>query len=170
MDNIEVTSPNLRYLQPPLLLRNTAGHFASVDGGPAMQKLWAGRGAGFGDLENDGGIDMVVTNIGQKAYVLHNNSASRNGWLRLELTGQKSNRDGIGCRIRVTSASNLVQYYTVNTAVGYLSASDKRPLIGLGPSRVATSVEITWPSGVVQRFANVPSGTTLAAKEPVAAS
>ena len=170
MDNIEVTSPNLRYLQPPLLLRNTAGHFASVDGGPAMQKLWAGRGAGFGDLENDGGIDMVVTNIGQKAYVLHNNSASRNGWLRLELTGQKSNRDGIGCRIRVTSVSNLVQYYTVNTAVGYLSASDKRPLIGLGPSHVAKSVEITWPSGVVQRFANVPSGTTLAAKEPVAAS
>ncbi|HEY3457811.1 MAG TPA: CRTAC1 family protein [Bryobacteraceae bacterium] len=167
MDNIEVTSPNLRYLQPPLLLRNTGGHFASVDGGPAMQKLWAGRGAAFGDLENDGAIDMVVTNIGQKAYVLHNEGASRNAWLRIELTGHKSNRDGIGCRIRVTSASNLVQYYTVNTAIGYLSASDKRPLIGLGASRVAKSVEITWPSGVVQRFANISSGTSLAAKEPV---
>ena len=166
MDNIEVTSPNLRYLQPPLLLHNTAGHFTSVDGGPTMQKLWAGRGAAFGDLENDGAIDMVVTNVGQKAYVLHNEGASHNGWIGIELTGQKSNRDGIGCRIRVTSASNLVQYYTVNTAVGYLSASDKRPLIGLGSSRVAKSVEITWPSGVVQRFANVPSGTSLVAKEP----
>jgi len=167
MDNIEVTSPNLRYLQPPLLLRNTNGHFAGVDGGPAMQKLWAGRGAAFGDLGNDGGIDMVVTNIGQKAYVLHNEGASRNGWLRLELTGKKSNRDGIGCRVRVTSPSNLIQYYTVNTAAGYLSASDKRPLIGLGASRMAKSVEITWPGGAVQRFANIPSGTTLRVNELV---
>jgi len=167
MDNIEVTSPNLRYLQPPLLLRNTAGHFSKVDASGAMQKLWAGRGAAFGDLDNDGAIDIVVTNIGQKAYILHNAGAGGNGWLRLDLTGKKSNRDGIGCRIRVTSASNLVQYYTVNTAAGYLSASDKRPLIGLGASRMAKSVEITWPSGVVQRFANIPSGTILRANELV---
>ena len=167
MDNIEVTSPNLRYLQPPLLLRNTAGHFLKVDGGGAMRELWAGRGAAFGDLDNDGAIDIVVTNIGQKAYILHNTGANGNGWIRLDLTGKKSNRDGIGCRIRVTSASNLVQYYTVNTAAGYLSASDKRPLLGLGASRIAKSVEITWPSGVVQRFANIPSRTILRSNEPV---
>ena len=132
-----------------------------------MQELWAGRGAAFGDLDNDGDIDIVVTNIGQKAYILHNAGANGNAWIRLELIGKKSNRDGIGCRIRVTSASNLVQYYTVNTAAGYLSASDKRPLIGLGASRMAKSVEITWPSGIVQRFANVVSGTTVRATEPV---
>jgi hypothetical protein len=166
MDNIEVTSPNLRYLQPPLLLHNNAGRFASVDGGPAMKKLWAGRGAAFGDLDNDGGMDMVVTNIGQKAYVLHNDGGNRNGWVRIELTGKKSNRDGIGSRVKVTSPSNLVQYYTVNTAAGYLSASDKRLLIGLGASRVAKSIELTWPSGTVQRFENIPSGTVLRAVEP----
>jgi hypothetical protein len=166
MDNIEVTSPNLRYLQPPLLLHNHAGRFTSVDGGPAMKKLWAGRGAAFGDLDNDGGMDMVVTNIGQKAYVLHNDGGNRNGWVRIELTGKKSNRDGIGSRVKVTSPSNLVQYYTVNTAAGYLSASDKRLLIGLGASRVAKSIELTWPSGTVQRFENIPSGTVLRAVEP----
>jgi enediyne biosynthesis protein E4 len=164
MDNIEVTSPNLRYLQPPLLLRNTAGRFAGIDGGPAMKKLWAGRGAAFGDLDNDGGTDIVGTNVGQKAYVLHNETAKQNNWIRLELTGTKSNRDGIGCRVKVTS--NVTQHYVVNTAAGYLSASDKRLLIGLGSARTAKLVELTWPSGTVQHFQNIASGRTLRATEP----
>jgi hypothetical protein len=111
-------------------------------------------------------MDMVVTNIGQKAYVLQNNGGNHNGWIRIELTGKKSNRDGIGSRVKVTSAPNLVQYYTVNTAAGYLSASDKRLLIGLGASRAAKLIELTWPSGTVQRFENIPSGTVLRAVEP----
>jgi enediyne biosynthesis protein E4 len=112
---------------------------------------------------------MVVTNIGQKAYLLRNDGGSRNGWIRLALTGKKSNRDGIGCRVKVTSASNLTQHYTVNTAAGYLSASDKRLLIGLGASHAAKSVELTWPSGLKQTFENVASGTTLRASEPAPA-
>ena len=167
MDNIEVTTPNIRYLQPPLLLHNVAGHFASVDGGASMKKLRAGRGAAFGDLNGDGRIDVVVTNLGQEAYILRNNSASKNGWLRLELAGKKSNRDGIGCRVTVTSAANLKQFYTVNTAAGYLSSSDKKLTIGLGASRVTKSVQVLWPSGVAQTFADVPAGTTLRAVEPV---
>jgi hypothetical protein len=167
MDNIEVTTPNLRYLQPPLLLHNTAGRFAGMDGVFAVKKLWAGRGGAFGDLDNDGAMDIVVTNIGQNAYLLRNDGANRNGWIKLELTGKRSNRDGIGCRVKVTSRSNLVQHYTVNTAAGYLSASDKRLLIGLGTDRVAESVEVTWPSGSVQRFESIASGKTLRILEPV---
>jgi hypothetical protein len=149
-------------------MRNLGGRFEDVTdrAGRAFQLVDVSRGAAFGDLDNDGGIDMVVTNIGQNAYLLRNGGASRNGWIRLEVTGKKSNRDGIGCRVKVTSASNLVEYYTVNTAAGYLSASDKRLLIGLGSSRVAKSVELTWPSGVKQSFANVASGTVLRALEP----
>jgi len=89
---------------------------------------------------------------------------NRNGWLRLDLTGKKSNRDGIGCRVRVTSQTNLVQYYTVNTAAGYLSASDKRPLIGLGASRMAKSVEITWPGRRRPALRKYPFRTTLRVK------
>ena len=128
-----------------------------------MKKLWAGRGAAFGDLDNDGGADIVVTNVGQKAYVLHNETAKQNNWIRLDPTGTKSNRDGIGCRVKVRS--NVTQHYVVNTAAGYLSASDKRLLIGLGPARTAKLVELTWPSGTVQHFQKIPSGTTLRATE-----
>src|SRR2546425_12262022 len=66
MDTIEKTAPNLKYLQPPLLLRNVAGRFFNIDAGPAFQSVWAGRGAAFGDVDNDGYLDIVVANVGQK--------------------------------------------------------------------------------------------------------
>jgi hypothetical protein len=167
MDNIEVTSPNLRYLQPPLLLRNVRGRFSVIDAGAALKMPWAGRGAAFGDLDNDGDIDVIVTNIGQKAYVLRNDGGNRNGWIGIRARGRKSNRDGIGCRIKVVTASGLVQHYTVNTAVGYLSASDRRVLVGLGADKAAQLVEIRWPAGGTQRFENVAAGKVIEAVEPV---
>ena len=111
-------------------------------------------------------VNIVVTNIGQNAYLLRNDGASRNGWIKLELTGHRSNRDGIGCLVKVVSASGLTQYFTVTTAAGYLSASDKRLLIGLGADRVAKCIEVTWPSGFVQSFENIPSGKILRVLEP----
>lgn len=166
MDNIEVTTPNIRYLQPPLLLRNSSGHFTRVDGGPGLRKSLAGRGAAFGDTNNDGRIDIVGTNLGQKAYLLRNESGQANGWIRLETTGRQSNRDGIGCRVYVTTAGKITQLYTINTAVGYLSASDRRLTVGLGAERVAESIKLLWPSGATQTFRNVASGTVIRANEP----
>jgi len=166
MDNIEVTSPNIRYLQPPLFLRNDKGRFTALDAGPALTAKWAGRGAAFGDLDNDGAIDIVVSNLGQRAYVLRNNAAGRNHSLRIEPVGRKSNRDGIGCRVKIVSASGLTQHYTVNTAVGYQSASDKRLVVGLGADDYAKLVEIRWPSGILQTFTDVKAGQILKAAEP----
>src|SRR5205807_5320458 len=112
-------------------------------------------------------LDIVSTNLGEKAYILHNETGNTNGWIKLEFTGRKSNRDGIGCVVKVTSESNLSQFYTVNTAVGYLSASDKRLTIGLGASHLARSIEVLWPSGIRQGFENIRAGTTVRATEPI---
>ena len=167
MDTIQLTSPNLKYLQPPLLLRNEGGHFKRVILGPAFQTEWAGRGAAFGDIDNDGDIDVVMSNVGQKATVLRNDGGNRNNWLGITTIGKKSNRDGIGSRVKVVSASGLTQYFTVNTAVGYQSASDKRLIVGLGADSTAKLVEIRWPSGIVQRFENVKAGQMLKVTEAV---
>jgi hypothetical protein len=166
MDTIEKTSPNLHYLEPPLLLRNVSAHFVKVIAGEVFQQDWAGRGAAFGDIDNDGDVDVVVSNLGQKAYVLRNDGGNRNNWIGIQTVGTKSNRDGIGARIKVVSASGQTQYFTVNTTVGYQSASDRRVLAGLGKDSGAKLVEIRWPSGIVQKFEDVKTGQYLKAVEP----
>jgi hypothetical protein len=99
--------------------------------------------------------------------VLRNDGGSLRNWLGIRTTGRTSNRDGIGCRVKVVSSSGSTQYFTVTTAVGYLSASDKRLLVGLGGAAAARTVEIRWPSGVVQTLNEAAAGQTLVANEPV---
>jgi hypothetical protein len=170
MDTIAKTSPNLSYLQPPLLLRNESGRYVRVLAGEAFGQDWAGRGAAFGDLDNDGDVDVVVSNVGQKAVVLRNDSGNRGNWFAIRTVGTRSNRDGIGCRVRVVSGSGLTQHLTINSAAGYLSASDTRLLVGLGAATVATLVELRWPSGAVQTFEGIKAGEMLTATEPTAAA
>jgi hypothetical protein len=98
---------------------------------------------------------------------LRNDGGNRQRWLGIRASGRRSNRSGIGARVKVVSASGQTQHATVTTAVGYLSASDKRLIVGLGDEATAALVEIKWPSGAVQRFEKVKSGQFLDAVEPV---
>jgi hypothetical protein len=168
MDNIQLTQPHLRYLEPPLLLLNVRGKFVDVSaqGGPAFRIPRAARGAAFGDLNNDGWIDIVVSCNNGAPLILENRQARANHWLTVDTIGKSSNRDGIGTRLRLVTASGSEQYAMVTTGASYLSSNDKRVHFGLGHDQQVKLLELTWPSGKIQRLENVEADRILTVREP----
>jgi enediyne biosynthesis protein E4 len=157
MDNIELTAPQLHYRERMLLARNLAGkRFVDVSSisGDVFQHAWAARGMAVGDMNNDGLLDAVVTENNGPAHILMNETKTSNHWIGFKLVGHRSNRDGIGAVIRITTSQGP-QWYTITTASSYLSSSDVRAHFGLGEDTEATTVEIRWPSGIVQRLSHV---------------
>jgi enediyne biosynthesis protein E4 len=168
LDTVELTSPQIHYREPMLLARNTGNGFVDVSAqsGAIFQQAWVSRGMAIGDLDNDGRLDAVVTTNGGPAHIMHNETATGNHWLILNLVGHKSNRDGIGAEIKITTSKGA-QYTTVTTAGSYLSSNDKRAHFGLGADKAARRVEIRWPSGIIQKLDNVPADQILKIDEPV---
>lgn len=156
LDTIELTFPNLHYREPMLLAHNNGHSFDDVSArsGSVFMQPWVARGLAVGDIDNDGRIDAVVTTNDGPAYLLHNETPTQNHWLTLSLIGHKSNRDGIGAEVKVTTSKGL-QLATVSTAGSYLSSKDKRVHFGLGTDSLAKTVEIRWPSGIVQKLNDV---------------
>jgi hypothetical protein len=157
LDNVEAIDHSLHYLEPPLLALNHKGRFERAVSGIANPI--AGRGLAFGDLNNDGWMDAVITVLGGRPIVLMNRGGKQH-WLTITLRGKRSNRDGLGARVRVNGQT---RYAT--TAGSYLSSNDKRLHFGLGSATIA-SVEVAWPSGLRQKMDGVRSDQFLEVCEP----
>jgi hypothetical protein len=156
------------FQQPNLLLHNEKGHgFADVsrNAGPAFSLSEVSRGAAFGDLDNDGDIDIVVTNNNGRVRLLLNQQHSRNDWLTVRLEGVRSNRQGIGARIGVFRRGQKPVWGLAHTDGSYLSASDPRVHFGLGEKAVIERVEIAWPSGVKESWTGIRSNSFVTLKE-----
>lgn len=156
IDNVDVFDSSLHYLEPPLLAMNRKGHFVRSEVG--SETPVAGRGAAFGDLNNDGWEDVVMTVLSGHPQVLINNGGNQN-WLVITLRGVRSNRDGFGARVEVNGQTRFA-----TAAGGYLSSHDKRLHFGLG-SASSAKIDIRWPSGVHQSLTNVRSNQFLEIQE-----
>ncbi|MFZ0999413.1 MAG: CRTAC1 family protein, partial [Candidatus Sulfotelmatobacter sp.] len=157
LDNVEQIDPSLHYLETPLLAMNHSGRFERADSGTTIP--WAGRGAAFGDLNNDGWQDVVMSTLGGHPQVFLNRGGKMH-WLAITLRGTRSNRDGFGARVRVNGQTRFA-----TSAGSYLSASDKRLHFGLGTANTA-KVEVDWPSGTHQILNDVHADQFLEVREP----
>lgn len=162
------SQPRLMIEQPNTVFRNSPGmKFSALteEAGFATLAPSRHRGSAIGDLNGDGKLDVVVTALSAPAEIWMNNSPDHNHWLELKLQGTKSNRDGIGARIKVVTKHGT-QYNQVSTSAGYASSSAGPIHFGLGADAIVDLVEIRWPSGIVQQLKNVEIDRIVAVKEP----
>jgi enediyne biosynthesis protein E4 len=161
LDNVQQIDASLRYREVPLLALNRQGRFERADSG--VTSPLAARGAAFGDINNDGWMDVVISTLGGPPVLLLNRKTGDNHWLSIALRGTRSNRDGYGARVQV---NGQVRFAT--SAGSYVCANDKRLHFGLGSAESA-NIEILWPSGAKQILNHVPVNQFLQIEEPEAA-
>jgi len=165
--DVDNFAPNSK--QHDTMFKNLGGKsFVDVSGqmGPDFGFVGYQRGSAFGDLNNDGFMDIVVTSLAEKPRILMNNALNGNHWLLFDLRGHRSNRDAIGARIKVVTGSGRSLYNHVTTSVGFMSSSDRRVHFGLGAEKSIQSVEIRWPSGIVQNLGAIPVDQIARIEEP----
>jgi enediyne biosynthesis protein E4 len=164
---IERVLPEYPHRGPRILFRNRDGsRFEDVTGasGPGISATHSSRGAAFGDVDNDGDVDVLVMNMNEPPSLLINAYSGGNRWLMLHLEGARSNRSAIGATV-IVRAGGQTQARAVLSQSSYYSHNDLRVHVGLGATQVADEVEITWPSGEVQRLTKVRANQVLKIRE-----
>jgi hypothetical protein len=167
IDNIARSRSGAKHAQPRLLLQNIgSGRFQDVSrqAGPGFAVDSVGRTLVAGDIDNDGDLDLLVTNNGGAAELLRNDGGNRGNSLLLRLVGTVSNRDGIGARLRLTAGGHT-QMREVTSGSSYLGQSDTRVHVGLGSASGVDRLEIRWPSGRIDRLEGVPANQVITVRE-----
>ncbi|MGA2416253.1 MAG: CRTAC1 family protein, partial [Candidatus Sulfotelmatobacter sp.] len=167
LDNVNLYHSEVTYKEPLLMYRNLGkGQFAKVSEslGPDFMRPIVGRGLATADFDNDGDIDIAINIRGDYPELLRNDGGSANHFLEVLLIGTKSNRDAIGASLKLTS-EGFVHVEQSKGGMSYMSASDPRVFFGLGKRTKIESLEITWPSGRIEKLTNLPVDQIIAVKE-----
>jgi hypothetical protein len=169
-DDVSVVQPTIHYAEPPLLFHNKGhGKFDDVTDrvGTALRQPVVGRGAAYLDFDNDGDLDLVLTTSNGPAKLLRNDNGNQNDMLRIKTIGTRSNRDGIGAKITVTTRDGLHLFKMVKSGSSYLSQSELPVTFGLGKPRAnkVVSLDIIWPSGKKESIRNVQPNQFLTLEE-----
>ncbi len=169
LDNVELYSKSAHYDEPCFFYRNLGnGKFEDLSEklGSDFNTPGAYRGLAVGDFDNDGSLEAALSRLNDRAVLFRIKGRAAGNWILLSLEGTRSNRDGIGARIEARLPSGVTLYEHVSTANGIYSASDKRVHLGLGKESFLQSLQITWPSGTIQKFENVKANKVLHIREP----
>lgn len=156
-DLIEMKAARVRYKEPLLLFENTGTTFKNVSAqaGSVFAREFSGRGMAVGDFDNDGDLDVLISNNGEAPVLLRNEGGNGNNWIGLDLVATRSNPGAVGTIISWQASGK--KRTRLRTAGGsYLSTSDPREVLGVGVSTNIESVEIRWPSGTVDKLTNLP--------------
>ncbi|HEX6731110.1 MAG TPA: CRTAC1 family protein, partial [Pyrinomonadaceae bacterium] len=154
---VEMHNARVKYKEPLVLFVNSGGLFKNVsqNSGAIFAKSFSGRGMATGDFDNDGDLDVLVSNNGEAPLLLRNDGGNRNNWLGLELVATKSNPSAAGALI--TWQAGKLKRSRLKTAGGsYLSSHDPREILGIGDAAKVDTLEIRWPSGQLDRLTNLP--------------
>jgi hypothetical protein len=159
-DDISVVQPTVKYAQPPHLFRNRGRKkFEEVTSklGRAINRAIVGRGAAYGDFDNDGDLDLLITTNNGPARLLRNDNANQNDLLRVKTVGAKTNRDGIGAKVVVKTSKGKTIYGMVRTGSSYCSQSELPLTFGLGKPEegITLNIEISWPGGQKETIPNI---------------
>ncbi len=162
-DNVAEIHPIGTYAQPNQLFLNNRGlNFQAIT--PVEQNVYSSRGAAFGDIDNDGDIDVVVSNLNKTSTLLRNTTGNIQRWLQIQLVGNHCNRSAIGARVTVSNG-NLTQIREVKSGSGYLSQNDLRLHFGLGDAESVNTLTVRWPCGQSETWQNIKTNQILVVKE-----
>lgn len=167
-DDINVVQPKIKYAQPPHLFRNLGKKkFEHMNSslGQALQQATVARGAAYGDFDNDGDLDLLITSNNGPARLLRNNGGNQNNLIRIKIVGTTSNRNGIGAKITATVTGDTKLFAMVRTGSSYASQSELPVIFGLSKAEKVQNIEIVWPNGNKQNFTDVSANQEIVIEE-----